>query len=958
MAIAAGGSLVAKAYVQIRTDLAPLRSGLSEAISLVRQSVSTMAGVTAGALAAAGLEAGLSGAVSLAKSIVGEMIGVNAQFEQFEVSLGVLFKSERVAKQMIQDIQQMAARTPFRMADLTQGVTMLKVFGFQVKDLLPMMRLIGDAASASPRGMEDGIQRISYAFGQMHTAGVVNARHLRMLTEAAVPAWEILAQKMRKTTAQVRADVTAKNISAAQAIPMILAGIGERFGGMMEKQNRTWKGLMSNLLDDTQFFLKDVGKEFFKLSEIRLAKLIDWYEGSSEAKNFKEQITQIINVASQWLDRKFTQAWDWLRSPDARKFGVQIADIAKQAWSIAKVGATGAWAFLHSKDAATLAEFVAAIARTLWRISSITFTHAMAFLRGDTFASIVRYAQGMGEELWRIANLGFDQIRDVINSDNFAMMSEEAKKLGRVLLNVFVIVKDFAGDQITKGFAWLRSENAAQFGIALKSIGTELVRIAGITFTNVLEFLKSDRVAQIASDLWTAAQSLTRVASIKFVAIMDWLKTSEEASKLADALSWIAKNLSWIVQNLGPLAVGIAAMSELAPILTGIGAAFDVIVAAIAGGGLLAMLSPGGVIALGIAAIGTAMVAAKLEGRTFGDELCLIFDRLTSRITGTKTAVTKLQEQIKREKEFNKRNSHLDEPGSEENVAQLKEDRIAATKVLEDAKKTEAQAANDFAEKQRTMPPGLKGSRHEQEELSPTRDRLAAARTDRLVAQRAIQRIDKEIAERQEVINKANARKELEADYDRRKKAFETVMQLAPTSGLASTIKDGANIDSEHREGGGAKWRGRMLFKTAEQFDAEQRRRARQPLVMGPGGAADNRDRRDIYEDNKKQRREEYEAGKKQRRAEYLAGIEARKPGGDVAKNDDGLDPGGVKKKTGHGLEQTGVVAFAQQLQASLNKTEAEQATIDTNALLGGVIEKNKGIKIANFPKPDVARTS
>ncbi len=899
--------MVARAYIDFRANLSPLRSGLGQAISLVREAAATMAGVTSGALAAAGIQAGINSAAGLAKTIVGEMINVNAQFEQAAVGLAVLFKSEKTAADMINQIQGMAAKTPFRFQDLTQGIIQLRVFGFHVKELIPMMQKIGDAAAASPRGMEDGVQRISYAFGQMHTAGVVNARHLRMLTEAAVPAWEILAKKMGKSMAQVRADVTAKNIQAAQAIPMLLAGMGEKFGGMMEKQNRTWKGLMSNLLDDTQFFLKDVGKEFFKLSEVRLSKLIDWYEGSSEAKNFKQQITEVVNEVAKFADAKVTQAWDWLKSPDARKFGEQIKDIAKETYRIAGVAVKGLWAILTSSRTAWVAKQVAAIATNMWKIGSVVLTNVIDFLSGDTFAGIVQRAREFGDELIRIGKIGIGHVMKFLDSANFRDLSTEAKKLGGVLVEVFRTVKKYAGEKITQAFDWLRSDNARELAGWMRTIAVEVGRIASISFGHLMEIFGSDGARRFAMDLRDSAQAIVVIAGQKLVELTNWLAHSKDAKDLGDALAWIAKNLVWIVKEFGGLAAGLAVMVQLRPAIMGVTAA------------LTATMSPIGLLQAGLGVLALAFVAAKVDGVSMGEEVCLTFDRITGKANEAGNAVTRFRSTMKGEKENADRNTKndamIDAPASEDNLKSLEQerDRLATEKTK--AINTWVRAAHEYDATAKKANP-----------LRDTLDRtfMGQTKTEQAATANGLARAkveELELAEKKIEAAIAAKKRELRDSLGAADVADERETGRAlgkPFGGTGGEVAGGANFD----------W---------DKSDRDNRSRKAFGVLVNSFYMQSGKD-----EANRRRK-----AGEKQEDLVLKGG-----------KEDKDADPGSVRKHGGGMRDQTGVVAFAQQLQASLNKTEAEQAAIDQKDLLDSVIDKGKGIKIANWPKPDVARLS
>src|SRR5690606_21689881 len=70
------------------------------------------------------------------------------------------------------------------------------------------------------------------------------------LAEAGIPAWDILAEKIGVDIPTAMELVSRRAVSADQAIAMLVAGIDERFGGMMERQARTVEGLRARIVDE------------------------------------------------------------------------------------------------------------------------------------------------------------------------------------------------------------------------------------------------------------------------------------------------------------------------------------------------------------------------------------------------------------------------------------------------------------------------------------------------------------------------------------------------------------------------------------------------------------------------------------------------------------------------------------------------------------------------------------
>jgi tape measure domain-containing protein len=304
-----GASQLATAYLAIRSDRRALEADLADVRTMVVSSMQGVVSVAGGILASLGVQQLAEGI----KGIIGGMVGGNAQLEQYQVSLGVMLKSTEQAKSMMQEIVQFAAVTPFNIPNLMAAVQQMKAYGWETKRLLPDMRIIGDAASASPGGMAIGLERITRALGQMKAKGKVSADEMRQLTEAGVAGWEMLAEAMGTTVADAMAKVRKGTVTADQGIAAILAGMDKRFGGMMEKQSKSFQGLTSTLQDTVGMALAKIGKPLFELTKVRLNNLVDWLSGS-DANALIDQLTARMQSLVEWYKQASNSAADFVTS--------------------------------------------------------------------------------------------------------------------------------------------------------------------------------------------------------------------------------------------------------------------------------------------------------------------------------------------------------------------------------------------------------------------------------------------------------------------------------------------------------------------------------------------------------------------------------------------------------------------------------------------------------------------
>lgn len=182
-----------------------------------------------------------------------------AQMRQYEIAFQTMLKSAEAGTQMLRDLQQFAAETPFDVPGVVSAGQQLMAFGFKAEEIIPMLTNLGDAASGLGLGTE-GVSRLAYALGQMQTSGKLNAQDMMQLTSAGIAAWDMLAQAAGKTVAEMK-DLCSKGaIDSKAAVQTIVAGMSEQFGGMMAKTSDEVAGLLANIEETAGNTSAAVGK--------------------------------------------------------------------------------------------------------------------------------------------------------------------------------------------------------------------------------------------------------------------------------------------------------------------------------------------------------------------------------------------------------------------------------------------------------------------------------------------------------------------------------------------------------------------------------------------------------------------------------------------------------------------------------------------------------------------------
>ncbi|MDP4143177.1 MAG: tape measure protein [Bacillota bacterium] len=244
-------------------------------------------------------------------------LGFNSAMQQNQISFETMLGSADKAGTLLSQIGNMAANTPFTLPQLADSTKKLEAFGFSAAEIPDDLKKIGDASSGLSLGA-DGINRITIALGQMEAKGKVTAQDMMQLTDAGVPAWDILAKAMGKSTAEVMKLSEQGLIPADTAVKQLIDGMETRFPNMMDKQSKSFEGLMSTLKDNTQMTLGEIMKpEFEDLTNNILPSLIKKTQDLKEAfqingmkgvlnELFPPELATTINVIGSTIGNVFS----------------------------------------------------------------------------------------------------------------------------------------------------------------------------------------------------------------------------------------------------------------------------------------------------------------------------------------------------------------------------------------------------------------------------------------------------------------------------------------------------------------------------------------------------------------------------------------------------------------------------------------------------------------------------
>lgn len=216
-------------------------SGLHEGVSAISSSLGKIGALVAGAFA-------VDKIVGFGKA----GIGVAADMQQTSIAFETMLGSGEKAQGFLKQLRAFAASTPFEFPELATAASSLISVGIDANKVIPIMTTLGNTTAGMGTGSE-GVKRATVALQQMSAAGRITGEDLNQLRDAGVPVFDLLAAatgKSKEEVAKLAQQGKLGKKELGQLMDALESGKGlERFNGLMDKQSKTLKGVISTLKD-------------------------------------------------------------------------------------------------------------------------------------------------------------------------------------------------------------------------------------------------------------------------------------------------------------------------------------------------------------------------------------------------------------------------------------------------------------------------------------------------------------------------------------------------------------------------------------------------------------------------------------------------------------------------------------------------------------------------------------
>lgn len=200
------------------------------------------------------------GFVKDVNSQLSQIGATTSKLEVFETQFKVLLGSAKAAQNQIEDLQNFAATTPFKIDGISLATRQLLSFGVAQKNIIPTLRNLGDLAA----GTGSQIQDLTIPFGRLIATQKLTLVELDKFSDRGINIYKELADQTGASIKDIRDEISKGRIPFEEFTKAIgsLTGPAGKFFQATIQQSKTLSGVTSTL-DDAFFNLRgSIGQIF------------------------------------------------------------------------------------------------------------------------------------------------------------------------------------------------------------------------------------------------------------------------------------------------------------------------------------------------------------------------------------------------------------------------------------------------------------------------------------------------------------------------------------------------------------------------------------------------------------------------------------------------------------------------------------------------------------------------
>jgi tape measure domain-containing protein len=179
-----------------------------------------------------------------------------ATLEDSERALTALLGSVEQAQELRSRVLDVVTGTPFALDQFANAATQLVAFNLEAEKVPRVLQAVADAAAVRGGDAAQTIESLVRVFGQIQSSGRLTGEDLNQLSEAGIPALQVLGNAFGKLGGDMRDMISDGAVPAEDAIRILTDGILEgsdgvngataAFGGLAQQLGTTLRGSIGN----------------------------------------------------------------------------------------------------------------------------------------------------------------------------------------------------------------------------------------------------------------------------------------------------------------------------------------------------------------------------------------------------------------------------------------------------------------------------------------------------------------------------------------------------------------------------------------------------------------------------------------------------------------------------------------------------------------------------------------
>lgn len=220
--------------------------------------------------------------IGMAQQFARQVVQTRGQIQQLEIAFRTLTKSQEKADELMNQLIDTAAKTPFDLMGIADSAKFLLGIRVPVEEVNDTLKMLGDIAAGVGAPLKD----IAYLYGTTITKAHMDTMDLRQFTGRGIDLIGELSKQYGIATSEVQKYVAAGKVGAEDFKRAIKSIRETTFNNLMEEQSKSLTGQIANLGDSIDMMMNEIGKKTQGIASGAIsvaANLVENYEKVGDA---------------------------------------------------------------------------------------------------------------------------------------------------------------------------------------------------------------------------------------------------------------------------------------------------------------------------------------------------------------------------------------------------------------------------------------------------------------------------------------------------------------------------------------------------------------------------------------------------------------------------------------------------------------------------------------------------